>query len=369
MEAANRGAVDAGAESIGINIQLPMEQRINPYVRKAKGFHYFFTRKVMLSISAQAYVFYPGGFGTMDELLEMMALAQLNIVRGVPIVLVGKEFWRPFTRFLNKQVYQEIQAVNKKDMDLIQLVGTEEEALEILSKTTERPYVDMDMAKFYGEKKVPLFDFEENPNWKIFRIMSEFVAGFQFISELDREVAILGSGRVKRSSRYYKAARELGRQLANEDYTIITPGGPGVMEAANRGAMEVNGVSVGLDRMTAYGHRMNRFLTHSIAFHYYFTRKVILAASSRAYVIFPGGLGTLDDFFDLITLIQTQKMESIPIVLYGKDYWNPLLKFIYQKMEKQWKTISPQDRQLFTLVDDVREAFDLVVMSKERQFF
>jgi uncharacterized protein (TIGR00730 family) len=139
MEAANRGAYDAGAPSIGLNIELPMEQRTNRYVKKSKAFHYFFTRKVMLSASAQAYVFFPGGFGTLDEASELITLIQTKKMCPIPIVLVGKEFWDGFLEWSNKAMLDK-GYISKEDMNIFKLVDSADEAFEILKESVERPY-------------------------------------------------------------------------------------------------------------------------------------------------------------------------------------------------------------------------------------
>ena len=141
MEAANRGAFEGGGESVGLNIQLPIEQRTNRYVKKGIGFHYFFTRKVMLSASAQAYVFFPGGFGTMDEMTEMVTLRQTGKIPGtVPVILYGKKFWEPFLAWVRTSMCDEQRFVEKEEMGIIHLVDSPEEALKIIETTSERAF-------------------------------------------------------------------------------------------------------------------------------------------------------------------------------------------------------------------------------------
>ncbi len=205
--------------------------------------------------------------------------------------------------------------------------------------------------------------------WRIFRIMSEFVEGFQFLSESNQEVTFFGSARLKPNTKYYKLAVKLGGLLAKKGYTVITGGGPGIMEAGNKGASEAGGVSIGLNIQLPNEQRVNKFVNKSHAFHYFFTRKVMLSASAQAYVYFPGGFGTLDEFFEIITLIQTNKIEKIPVVLIGSDFWNGLFEWVDKTLVKKNQTISKEDLDLFKIVDTAEEAMKIISKSKERTFF
>lgn len=205
--------------------------------------------------------------------------------------------------------------------------------------------------------------------WRIFRIMAEFVEGFQFLSEFTNEVTVFGSARFKSNHRWYKVAREFGQLCATHGFTIITGGGPGIMEAANRGAAEKGGESIGLNIQLPMEQRINKYVTRGRGFHYFFTRKVMLAASAQAYVYFPGGFGTMDELFEMVTLIQTGKMQHIPIVLVGHDFWDPLLAWIEETMRDREKTVSPKDMKIFQVVDTAEEALDLIKNSTERTFF
>lgn len=205
--------------------------------------------------------------------------------------------------------------------------------------------------------------------WRIFRIMAEFVEGFQFLSRTEREVSIFGSARIPATHRWYKEAEVLGQLLASHRYTVVTGGGPGVMEAANKGAFEKGGVSVGLNIQLPQEQRTNPYVTMSHAFHYFFTRKVMLAASSQAYVFFPGGFGTLDEAFEILTLIQTGKSERVPTVFVGKDYWGPLVAWLESTVYGTYDAIDRNDLKLIHVVDTAEEAFALVSASKERTMF
>lgn len=222
------------------------------------------------------------------------------------------------------------------------------------------------------DKHIPLdkpFDFEDNANWRIFRIMSEFIEGFEFLYPLRKEITFFGSARFPAGSRWYEEARKLGRILAENGFTVITGGGPGIMEAGNRGAYEGGGESVGLDIQLPQEQRRNAYVKRGIGFHYFFTRKVMLSASAQAYVFFPGGFGTMDEFFEMVTLIQTKKMESVPIVCVGKPFWNPLHEWIRTNLVEDLEAINPEDVDLYTIVDTAEEAFEILKESKERKYF
>lgn len=205
--------------------------------------------------------------------------------------------------------------------------------------------------------------------WRIFRIMAEFVEGFQFLSSTKREVTVFGSARLPPTSRWYQEATTLGRMLGEAGFSVITGGGPGIMEAANKGAYEAGAESIGLNIQLPNEQRTNPYVTRSRAFHYFFTRKVMLAASAQAYVYFPGGFGTLDELFEILTLIQTKKSEPIAIVLMGKEYWDPLVDWLKERVLGMFDAIEAQDLQLFTVVDTAEEAFTLIRNSRERTFF
>lgn len=222
------------------------------------------------------------------------------------------------------------------------------------------------------EERVPIdqpFDFSENVNWRIFRIMAEFVDGFEFLYPLRKEVTFFGSARLGERTHWYKEAQLLARSLAKDGFTIITGGGPGIMEAGNRGAYEASGESIGLDIELPEEQRRNPYVKRGIGFHYFFTRKVMLSASAQAYVFFPGGYGTLDEFFEMVVLIQTRKMEPVPVVCMGKEFWEPLDSWIRDTMVTQYQTVSPRELEIYSIVDSADEAFALLKDSPERKYF
>jgi len=215
------------------------------------------------------------------------------------------------------------------------------------------------------------FDFKENPTWRIFRIMSEFVDGMQFLSEFSKEVTFFGSARIKPGSKYYKIAEKLAKKLSKESFTIITGGGPGIMEAGNKGAKAgKTGQSVGLNIQLPEEQRVNKYVKKGMGFHYFFTRKVMLSASAQAYVFFPGGFGTLDEFFEMITLIQTKKItEKVPVILIGSNFWKPLLTWMEKTVYQKYQAISASDLKIYQLVDTIEQAYNIIAKSKKRKFF
>jgi uncharacterized protein (TIGR00730 family) len=198
-------------------------------------------------------------------------------------------------------------------------------------------------------------------SWRVFRIMAEFVQGFELLREHGLAATFWGSARTTPDDPYYKAAEELAARLAKKGFSIISGGGPGIMEASNVGAFKVGGKSVGLNIQLPFEQKLNPYTTESLNFDFFFSRKVMLTFASEAYVYFPGGFGTLDEFFEIITLIQTKKIEPIPVLLYGKDYWSPLIAFFENDMLQKYKTISPEDLEIFHVVDSVDEAYTYIL--------
>ncbi len=198
-------------------------------------------------------------------------------------------------------------------------------------------------------------------SWRIFRVMSEFVSGFDVLRKYSTAATFFGSARLTPQDPIYKDAEALAAKLAKRGFTIITGGGPGIMEAANVGAFKVGGKSVGLNIKLPIEQKLNPYVTESESFNYFFSRKVMLSFASEVYVYFPGGYGTLDEFLEIITLVQTEKIAKIPVVLYGKDFWTPLIEFFEKHLLKKYKTISKEDLDLFRVVDSVDEAYDYII--------
>lgn len=197
-------------------------------------------------------------------------------------------------------------------------------------------------------------------SWRVFRIMSEFVQGFELLREHGLAATFWGSARTQPNDPYYKQAEELAAKLAKKGFSIISGGGPGIMEASNVGAFKVGGKSVGLNIQLPFEQQLNPYTTESLNFNFFFSRKVMLTFASEVYVYFPGGFGTLDELFEILTLIQTKKIEKLPVILYGKDYWEPLIEFFKEVLLKKYQTISPEDLELFHLVDSVDEAYKYI---------
>ena len=187
------------------------------------------------------------------------------------------------------------------------------------------------------------------------RVFLEFVRGFEHLGGLGRCVTVFGSARFQEDHQYYELARSLGRALAERGFAVMTGGGPGIMEAANRGAREGGGVSIGCNIELPREQEPNPYLDRFVEFEYFFVRKVMLVKYSVAFVVMPGGLGTLDEVFETATLIQTGKIERFPIIAMGSDFWGPFREFISDSMIREG-TIDDSDRELFSLTDSVDEA-------------
>ncbi|NCN11721.1 TIGR00730 family Rossman fold protein [Candidatus Kaiserbacteria bacterium] len=203
-------------------------------------------------------------------------------------------------------------------------------------------------------------------SWRVFRIMAEFVQGFELLREHGLAATFWGSARITPDDPYYKDAEELAARLAKKGFSIISGGGPGIMEASNVGAFKVGGKSVGLNIQLPFEQKLNPYTTQSLNFDFFFSRKVMLTFASEAYVYFPGGFGTLDEFFEIVTLIQTKKIEPLPVLLYGKEYWDPLVHFFEEDLLRKHKTISPQDLEIFQVVDSVDEAYAYILKETKK---
>ena len=199
-------------------------------------------------------------------------------------------------------------------------------------------------------------------SWQIFKIMAEFVQAFETLSKIGPCVSIFGSARTKADNTYYKMAEDIAEKLTSKGYGIITGGGFGIMEAGNKGANKGQGKSVGLNIDLPFEQEANSYIDNDklINFDYFFVRKVMFVKYAQGFVVMPGGVGTLDELFEAITLIQTQKIAAFPIVLVGKNYWSGLISWMKNVMLEQEQNISPEDLDLFTLVDTADEAVDYI---------
>ena len=196
--------------------------------------------------------------------------------------------------------------------------------------------------------------------WRVLRIQSEFVDGFGALAELGPAVSIFGSARTQRTESIYKAARRMGSQIAKRNIAVITGGGPGIMEAANRGAALAGGKSVGLGIELPHEQGVNQWVNLGMSFRYFFVRKTMFVKYSSGVIVCPGGFGTLDEMFELLTLVQTHKVANIPVVLYGKEYWQGLFDWLNGPVAEHGM-ISTIDPKLVTVTDDADEAVDVAV--------
>jgi uncharacterized protein (TIGR00730 family) len=207
--------------------------------------------------------------------------------------------------------------------------------------------------------------FTEEEPWRIFRIMAEFVESFEAMSKIGPAVSVWGSARVDENNRYYKLARRTAQLLAKGGFAVITGGGPGIMEAANRGAAEAGGVSVGLNIELPQEQKPNPYMNRLLNFRYFFIRKVCFVKYAQGFIMFPGGFGTLDEFFEAITLIQTERIERFPVVLVGSEYWNGLRQWMVEQLEGR-DHISKSDLDLITITDSPEEVVLLMKRHMQR---
>ena len=210
----------------------------------------------------------------------------------------------------------------------------------------------------------PISFIREDP-WRIFRIMAEFVDSFETLSHLGPAVTIFGSARTKADDPYYRATVALARGLAKNHLAVVTGGGPGIMEAANKGATEAKGKSVGLNIELPHEQAGNRYANIPINFHYFFARKVCFVKYSMGFVFMPGGFGTLDEFFEVLTLVQTSRISRFPLILFGEDYWRGLLHWMKSTLGPEGM-ISRGDLELVQVVDDVKEAMEIILEYQKR---
>ena len=233
-----------------------------------------------------------------------------------------------------------------------------EQANPTLARAARGGHPTEDEKLLRSDRRQPI-DFTRTDPWRVMRIQGEFVAGIDALAHVGRAVTIFGSARIKPGTPFYEAARELGAKLAKEKWAVITGGGPGIMEASNRGAHEAGGKSVGCNIELPFEQAFNPYVNVPINFRYFFVRKTMFVKYAEAFVIFPGGFGTLDELFEALVLIQTHKLGHFPIVLYGKSYWQGLLDWARSTLLPA-EAISPGDIDLLQLTDDIDEIVRIV---------
>jgi uncharacterized protein (TIGR00730 family) len=225
-----------------------------------------------------------------------------------------------------------------------------------------RPTRTTDDRKLLMQRPFADTSFLDSDAWRALRIMGEFIEGFDTLARLGPAVSIFGSARTKPDDPEYQRARELAAKLSGQGFTIITGGGPGIMEAANRGAKEADGVSVGLAVELPHEHGPNPYVDIAQYFRYFFVRKTMFVKYAQAFVIFPGGFGTFDELFESLTLVQTEKIDHFPIILVGTEYWSGLLEWVGSKVV-QLGNVSEADLGLLRVTDDVDEIVELIAES------
>ena len=220
--------------------------------------------------------------------------------------------------------------------------------------------MDKKISDKFSEKKWN--EIKSNDSWAVFKIMSEFVSGFENLAKIGPCVSIFGSARTKADDPYYKMADELAYKICKKGYGVINGGGPGIMEAANKGANRAGGKSVGLNIDLPFEQNNNPYIDNdkSLQFDYFFVRKVMFVKYAQGFIVLPGGFGTLDEFFEALTLIQTEKIGKFPIVLMSKHFWEGLLDWIHEILLESFHNISAEDKDLFFLADTVDEAVDYI---------
>jgi uncharacterized protein (TIGR00730 family) len=209
-------------------------------------------------------------------------------------------------------------------------------------------------------------EFLDSDPWRVLRIQADFVEGFDALAAIGPAVTFFGSARIRPPDPMYEAARALATALARRGFAIITGGGPGIMEAANRGAREGGGLSVGCNIELPFEQGLNAYVNLGIEFRYFFVRKTMFVKYAEAFVIFPGGFGTLDELFEALTLIQTGKVVHFPVIMFGSDYWEGLRRWIRERVLAEGK-ISPEDLDLMVVTDDITQAADIVQQFYQRK--
>lgn len=234
------------------------------------------------------------------------------------------------------------------------IVATERETIANL------PVGRTGASRIEEELLCPVVSDVEVESWRVFKILAELVTGFDLLRNYDLAATIFGSSRCEAENEVYRDAELLAARLVACGFAVITGGASGVMQAANKGAKEAGGESVGLNIKLPTAQRTNGYTTDGHEFHYFFTRKVMLSFASEVYIFFPGGYGTLDEFFEIMTLVQTKKVKAVPIILIGKEYWQPLLLWFESMLKERYHTIDEGDMRIYDLVETVDEVMAII---------
>jgi uncharacterized protein (TIGR00730 family) len=232
--------------------------------------------------------------------------------------------------------------------------GRRSGAVIVRDERHSRPTEDQQLLR---PRRTP--EFLSSDTWRTLRIMGEFVEGFDALAGIGPAVSVFGSARVGRRNRYYGAARRMATSLVEQGFAVMTGGGPGIMEAANRGAKEAGGLSIGCNIELPFEQGLNEYVDLGIEFRYFFVRKTMFVKYAEGFVIFPGGFGTLDELFEALTLIQTGKVRNFPVILFGAEYWRGLLDWVRGTLLAEGK-ISPEDLDLLVVTDDPAEAVRII---------
>jgi len=217
-----------------------------------------------------------------------------------------------------------------------------------------------------SERQYIVDDISRQDTWRIFRVLAEFVEGFDTLNNLPPCITIFGSARTQPDEPMYQRADELAGKLVERGYAVMTGGGPGIMEAGNKGAFEADGLSIGLNIDLPMEQKPNPYINRAVDFRYFFVRKVMLLKYSQAFIIFPGGFGTMDEFFESVTLIQTHKMKAFPVILFDSGYWSGLIDWIRAQILARG-LIGEEDLSIFTCVDDIDEVWPILEQWKYRE--
>ncbi len=234
-----------------------------------------------------------------------------------------------------------------------------------MNEDAQKPIVNLP-SKDLDIEPITLHEVEDEIKKRLSLIDNEFNRGFDFIKTQEKSVTFFGSARFTEDNEHYQRARRVGYKLGKLGYSVLTGGGPGIMEGANRGAYEAEGKSLGLNIKLPHEQVRNPYLTDSVDFYYFFTRKVMLTFSAEAYIFFPGGFGTLDEFFEILTLVQTNKIERVPLILVGNEFWQNLDHFIHKEMYLNNSAVDEEDMKFYTITQDEDEIIDIIKNARIR---